>query len=91
MADNTFQTNPSDSQTRLSDLRVGQTARICADRLDDGDAAMLRAMGLRPNASIRLCRKGEPCIVRIAGRHGCSCRIGLVRPLAERVLVTPVN
>lgn len=85
------QTSKSEGDCRLADLRVGQCARIRADQLDDEDAAMLRAMGLRPNTSVRLCRKGEPCIVRVAGRYGCGCRIGLVRPLAERLLVTPTN
>jgi hypothetical protein len=62
--------------------------------LDPNDAALLRAMGLRPSARIRICRLGEPCIVEVlsgsdsCGRAGgCACRIGLAKPLAERVMV----
>ncbi|MEO1128738.1 MAG: FeoA family protein [Planctomycetota bacterium] len=81
----------STAQVRLCDLRVGQSARIHADTLDAEDAATIRAMGLRPNASVSLCRLGSPCIVRVDGRGGCGCRIGLARPLAERLLVTPLH
>jgi Fe2+ transport system protein FeoA len=71
---------------RLTQLRQGQTGVICDAALDAESAAMLRAMGLRPDCRIRLCRTGEPCIVA-AGRDG-ACRIGLTRRLAERVFVT---
>jgi hypothetical protein len=62
--------------------------------LDPSDAALLRAMGLRPSARIRVCRLGEPCIVEVMSGSdscnrpgGCACRIGLAKPLAERVMV----
>jgi Fe2+ transport system protein FeoA len=69
--------------TQLKRGGVG-TVRGCGP---DGEAAVLRAMGLRNDARVRLCRLGEPCIVQVLGQCGCSCRIGLARPLAERVLV----
>ncbi len=82
----------------LTSLRPGQTARISFTNLDAGDAALLRAMGLRLAARIRLCRLGEPCIVEVLGgqdscgrKGGCACRIGLARPLAEKVLVGAVE
>lgn len=75
----------------LTSLKPGETARICETCLDPADAAMLRAMGLRPNAVVRLCRMGEPCIVEVmageASASGCACRIGLAKLLAQRVLV----
>lgn len=75
----------------LTTLKPGETARICETCLDPADAAMLRAMGLRPNAVVRLCRMGEPCIVEVmageASAAGCACRIGLAKLLAQRVLV----
>ena len=96
----------------LTTLRAGDIGVVCETCMDPIDAAMLRAMGLRPNATIRVCRLGEPCIVEVftgaakpdpscgpdSGRGlasdrpcdrpgGCSCRIGLARPLAERVMV----
>lgn len=51
------------------------------------DAKMLRAMGLRPDASVTMCRKGEPCIVSLMGACGGGCRIGLARGIAEKVMV----
>ena len=75
----------------LTTLKPGETARICETCLDPADAAMLRAMGLRPNAVVRLCRMGEPCIVEVlaseASTAACACRIGLAKLLAQRVLV----
>lgn len=75
----------------LTTLKPGETARVCETCLDPADAAMLRAMGLRPNAVVRLCRLGEPCIVEVmasqASLSGCACRIGLAKLLAQRVLV----
>lgn len=85
--------------TILSKLAPGQVALICETCLDPADAAMLRAMGMRPNSLLRLCRAGEPCIVEVLGsgefidgeplcdRPGCGCRIGLARAIAERVKV----
>lgn len=50
-------------------------------------AAELRAMGLRAQVRVVLCRAGEPCIVRVLGACGCESRIGLAKPLADQVLV----
>jgi len=83
--------------TWLKSLFAGAPAEITwlvvegPDALDVRDAALLRAMGLRPNAKVRLCRLGEPCIVEVMtgagdgtckGPGGCWCRIGLAKPLA---------
>lgn len=75
----------------VTSLGVGQCGVVCETCLSDRDAAMLRAMGLRPKARIRVCRLGEPCIVEVMGATagGCGCRIGLARPLAERIMVGP--
>jgi Fe2+ transport system protein FeoA len=82
----------------MTTLQAGQMATVFQTSLDPGDAALLRAMGLRPSARIRICRLGEPCIVEIlsgtdsCGRPGgCACRIGLARPLAERVMVGQIG
>ena len=61
-----------------------------SDAMDDHeDAQVLRAMGLRPNAELMVCRLGEPCIVALANQCGLGCRIGLSRRLAECVMVSP--
>lgn len=81
----------------LTRLRRGQSGVICESKLAPDDAALLRAMGMCTSATVRLCRVGEPCIVAVGGvsaEHcGCggSCRIGLSRPLAERIFVTVVG
>ncbi len=74
----------------IADAAPGQTGAICHTALDEHDAAMLRAMGLRPNSIVRICRVGEPCIVEVLGVNGCACRIGLSRPLARRVKIAGV-
>lgn len=84
----------------LTHLRRGQTGVIREASLAADDAALLRAMGVAVDARIRLCRSGQPCIVAIGcacvaggaakgkGRAGWGgCRIGLARPLAERITV----
>ncbi len=74
---------------RLSDLRPGDLASVCETCLDADDASLLRAMGLRPNATLRVCRLGDPCIIEVhtAAGGGCACRIGMARELASRVMV----
>lgn len=88
------------ARVTLSALRVGQIGVVCETCMDKRDAAMLRAMGLRPRARVRICRVGEPLIVEVMGAGqcelnacakptACTCRIGLARALAERVLLEP--
>jgi len=71
----------------LTQLRQGERARVSGTTLEGEEAAVLRAMGLRPNASVRVCRMGEPCIVELRGASGACCRIGLARKLAACVIV----
>ncbi len=75
----------------LSQLRPGETARVCGSSLNAGDRRLLSAMGLRDDAAVTLCRMGEPCIVRVMGGCNCSSRIGLARPLADRLFVKPTG
>lgn len=83
----------------LAQMRVGQSGVIHEKQLDSSDRQLLRAMGLACNATVKLCRAGEPCIVavmsggreggRVGARDGGAdcCRIGLARPLAEKIFV----
>lgn len=79
----------------LTSLQPGQTAVVCAAAMDDREASLLRAMGLKPNCVVRMCRVGEPCIVEVmyACQKGgqCTCRIGLAKPLAAQVRVGDVR
>lgn len=72
---------------QLTQLRCGEIGRVLTNQLDPRDAAVLRAMGLRANAQVKLCRPGQPCIVSVVGVQGACCRIGLAAPLAARVVV----
>lgn len=56
---------------------------------DDATGQTLRAMGLRPECRLRVCRGGRHCIVAIETACGGGCRIGIDRTLAARVLVRP--
>jgi Fe2+ transport system protein FeoA len=81
---------------RLTALRAGQRAVIRETRLEPDDAALLRAMGLCLNATVRVFRIGEPCVLAVGGvnancKCGGMCRVGLARPLAEKILVEVVG
>ena len=81
---------PPKPAVALSQLRPGQSGIVRAAGVGESDAALLGAMGLCCNAKVRLCRAGEPCIVAISTGRGAGCRIGLARPLAEKIMVDPV-
>jgi Fe2+ transport system protein FeoA len=70
---------------RLSDLRVGATARFKEARLDGEMARFLRAIGLTRTSEFRLCKNGEPCIVQVR-----TTRIGLSRAVAGQIYVVPI-
>lgn len=78
----------------LAQLQPGDVGVIQDKKLAEDERAMLRAMGLACQATVKLCRVGEPCIVAVMsgspgeGRIGGSaCRIGLARALAEKIVV----
>ncbi|MBL0926296.1 MAG: ferrous iron transport protein A [Phycisphaerales bacterium] len=75
----------------LTQLQPGQEGVIRGASLGEDETAMLRAMGLRLNARVKMCRLGEPCIVHLVAGGGCGCRIGLARPLADKVRVGPIE
>jgi FeoA domain len=93
---------PGREMIRLTDAKVGQMGVMCHSELQGADAALLRAMGLRPMARIRVCKIGEPCIVEVfsgsssgcassgAASLGCRSRIGLAKPLASKVMIGPI-
>lgn len=71
----------------LNQLKPGESGIVRGAPESGDDAAVLAAMGLCCNAKVRLCRAGEPCIVAVVAGSGAGCRIGLARPLADRILV----
>lgn len=75
----------------LNQLKAGDVGVVRSTDINSSDAAMLGAMGLCCNATVRLCRAGEPCIVAVVSGRGSGCRIGLARPLAEKIMVEPIE
>ncbi|MFO0860862.1 MAG: FeoA family protein [Phycisphaerales bacterium] len=83
---------PSGPTSPLDSLRPGEISQVATLGVDDpGDAALLRAMGLRPGIRVRVVRLGEPTILEVLGAEACGCacasRIGLTKALAARVTV----
>lgn len=76
-----------ESAISLNQLAPGESGIVRSAQINSADAAMLGAMGLCCNATVRLCRAGEPCIVAVVSGRGSGCRIGLARPLADRIMV----
>jgi len=70
----------------LCELQVGQPARLHAVDLDDGAAGLLDALGLTSDSELRLCKRGEPCIVQVGGT-----RLGVSASVACHILVWPQN
>lgn len=72
----------------LCRMKAGQCGIIRRTCAHGADAAYLRALGLRCNQRIRLCRANGPWIVEVGCRGGGpASRIGLARALAEQVMV----
>jgi len=69
----------------LEQLTVGSLARFHATDLSPDACHQLRSLGLTTECQLRLCKKGEPCIVQVR-----STRIGLARDVARRIFVVPV-
>lgn len=77
----------------LCQLKPGQVAVVAEARVEARDAGLLTAMGLCENATIRVCRVGEPCIVTVISAcdgGGCN-RIGLAGPLARQIFVRTIE
>lgn len=68
-------------------MRPGQCGIIRKACAHGADGAYLRALGLRCNQRIRLCRANGPWIVEVGCQRGPASRIGLARSLAEQVMV----
>jgi Fe2+ transport system protein FeoA len=68
----------------LCDLAVGATARFHEARLDPEACHLLGTLGLTKSSLVRLCKRGEPCIVQVR-----ATRIGLSRAVAGSIFVLP--
>lgn len=82
-----IQANTPSESIPLTQLTRGQSGRVHIEGAATEEVKMLRAMGLRPNASVTMCRMGEPCIISLSGACGGGCRIGLAKEIAGRVMI----
>jgi len=71
----------------LCAMRPGECGIIRSLLAGGADGAYLRALGLRANQRIRLCRASGPWIVEVGCNGGPTSRIGLARDLAAQVQV----
>lgn len=87
---------PTVSETRelerpLTAWSAGEIAQVARLDLEPSEASMLRAMGLRPGALVRLSKVGNPSVVEVISGHTCRChcrcRIGLAKDVAARVVL----
>jgi Fe2+ transport system protein FeoA len=69
---------------RLTDLAVGECARLQGTHLVGQERELLAALGLDADSSLRLCKVGNPCIVQVGGT-----RIGLSEEVARQMMVLP--
>jgi Fe2+ transport system protein FeoA len=73
--------NPATSR-RLSDLDVGDHARIVDAAIDAESRSLLESLGLTDNSRLRVCKRGEPCVVQVR-----ATRIGISSRIAEHITV----
>jgi len=69
---------------KLTDLEVGATARMLDAAVDTDLRTLLRALGLTDNSPLRVCKRGEPCVVQVR-----ATRIGIPRRIAQHITVVP--
>jgi Fe2+ transport system protein FeoA len=75
------------NRVRLSDLPEGAVATLADAEVDPETRRLLGSLGLTPSCELRLCKAGEPFIVRVR-----TTRIGLSRSLAASIyVVRPMN
>jgi Fe2+ transport system protein FeoA len=73
-----------DASRRLVELEVGETARMVDANVDAESRALLRALGLTDRSLLRVCKRGEPCVVQVR-----ATRIGISSRIAEHIVVLP--
>ena len=66
----------------LTELQPGTMATLCEARVDDDTRSLLRSLGLTDACRLRLCKRGEPCILQVR-----SARIGISEPVARCLFV----
>lgn len=58
------------------------TVAVLTHVVDEQSRAVLRSLGLTDGARLRICRRGDPCIIQVR-----STRIGLSKIVAQSIFV----
>jgi Fe2+ transport system protein FeoA len=74
----------ADLSRKLTELEVGATARMLDAAVDAELRTLLRSLGLTDNSPLRVCKRGEPCVVQVR-----ATRIGISRRIAQQITVVP--
>jgi Fe2+ transport system protein FeoA len=69
----------------LASLAVDSCARFHCAELDCEARDLLRGLGLTDGACMRVCQRGETCIVQVRGT-----RIGITNRVARSIHVEPI-
>ncbi len=72
----------------LNCMKRGDEGVICETCLDDSDDAFVKALGVRPNRCIRVCRASGSCVIEVGSGRGTWSRVALSRTLASGIRVT---
>lgn len=75
-----------DPRVPLDSLEVDSCARFCCADIDGEARELLRALGLTDGASMRVCQRGETCIVQVRGT-----RIGITNRVARSISVELID
>lgn len=81
-----YQSDCCESPVPLSTLPGGSVATIAGSTVPDDATALLSAMGLSNQNRLKVCRVGDPCIVKVR-----STRFGISSVVARNILVQPVR
>lgn len=71
----------------VSRMARGQRGRIVATLGGEDEREQLRSLGLEPGVEVVVCRAGSTCVLGVGFACGGSCRIGVDRSMASRILV----
>ncbi len=74
---------PGSKPVPLTQLREGDRGWLHAANLCCEDCDLLNAMGMTEQCEIRVCQRGEPCIVQVN-----TTRLGLSGTLARNIMVS---
>jgi len=73
---------PPETPRRLVELEVGAMARMVDASVDAESRSLLRALGLTDDSRLRVCKRGEPCVIQVR-----ATRIGISSRIAEQIMV----